>query len=122
MSLKSSHLNYLKVKGEFKIACSLRIFTQEEIELLKQFGHWFEGLANGDLEPFTEVQKSFVRVFTENMTPQTKHELLWFKYLGRLKLEQENPEKFKLDYSYEEQGFHTREDYYKLHPHRRNRN
>ncbi|WP_426432454.1 DUF413 domain-containing protein [Winogradskyella sp. HB-48] len=97
------------------------MFTQEEIELLKQFGHWFEGLANVDLVPFIEVQKAFVRVFTENTRPQTKHEILWFKYLGRLKLEQENLEKFKLDYSFKEQGFHTRADYYKLLPDRRNR-
>lgn len=121
MSRKLEHLEYLEQKGEFNIACSQTIFSQEEISHLKQYGHWFQGLTNGDLKPFTVSQKSFVKVFTEQVSPASEFEILWFKYLGRLKLEKEHPEGFKKAYSFKEQSFYTREDYYTLHPDRRNR-
>jgi len=118
---KSLHHSYLRQKGLFTIDCSVKIFTAVEIETLNKYGHWFMGLSNGDLEPFTKEQKDFTKIFMNNLLPETEYQKLWFKYLGRKQLELENPEKFKLDYQFKEEGFHTREDYFKLHPYMRNR-
>ncbi|WP_370477197.1 DUF413 domain-containing protein [Tamlana flava] len=121
MSSKSVHLDYIKAKGAFSVDCSFQIFSKEEIDVLQKYGHWFNGLVNGDLKPLTEAQKRFVEVVQEGLTPSNLFEKAWVKYLGRKRLEDENPELFKLSYQYKEEGFHTREDYYKLHPSRRNR-
>lgn len=116
MKTKSEHLKYLNSKGEFEIKCSLAIFSEKEIELLKKYGNWFLGLIKKELEPFTETQKKFLKVFEENVKPETFEEITWFKYQGRLKLEKNNPEKFKLNYSIKGDDFFSRDDYYKMHP------
>jgi uncharacterized protein YifE (UPF0438 family) len=116
MSNKKEHLEYIKLKGEFNIKCSNAIFSNLEIILLRKYGYWFSALINGDLEPITTIQKEFILAFKEGKTPVTFQEKTWFKYIGRLKLEKESPEKFKLNYSLEEDDFFSREDYYKIHP------
>lgn len=121
MSPKSIHLEYIKSKGAFTIDCSFQIFSKEEIEVLQKFGHWFHGLVSGELKPLTVEQKQFIQVIKEKRSPNTLYEKAWMKYLGRKRLEEANPEVFKLNFQYKEDGFHTREDYYLLHPSRRNR-
>ena len=121
MHTKKDHFIYLKDKGYFNIQCSLNTFTIEEIKILKKYGYWFNGLTNGDLTPFTKKQKQFVTVFMNNAVPKTVFEKIWFRYLFRRQQEPDDPNLFNLDYQIKEEGFHTREDYYKLHPSRRNR-
>jgi uncharacterized protein YifE (UPF0438 family) len=116
MSNKKEHFIYIKQKGEFNIRCSNAIFSNLEITLLRKYGYWFSALINGDLEPITKIQEEFILTFKESKTPVTFHEKTWFKYVGRLKLEKENPEKFKLNYSLKGDDFFSREDYYKIHP------
>lgn len=118
--MKKEHLEYIKSKGEFNIRCSNAIFSNLEINLLKKYGHWFSALINGDLKPITDNQEKFILTFKEEKTPETFEEKTWFKYIGRLKLEKENPEKFKLNYSVKGDDFFSREDYYKMHPEKKN--
>tara|TARA_R110001606_G_scaffold152205_1_gene292897 strand:- start:525 stop:890 length:366 start_codon:yes stop_codon:yes gene_type:complete len=120
MKTKEEHIKYLKSKGEFKPICSLAIFSNKEIELLRKFGNWFIGLNNGELEPFNETQKKFIQVFENSLKPETFEEKTWFKYVGRLKLEKEKPEKFKLNYSVKGDDFYSRDDYYKVHSEKKN--
>ena len=116
MSNKKEHLKYIELKGEFSIRCSNAIFSNLEIILLKKYGYWFSALINGDLELITKYKKSLFWHSKEVKTPLTFQEKAWFKYIGRLKLEKESPEKFKLNYSLQEDDFFSREDYYKIHP------
>ena len=52
---KETHLHYIEKKGKFIVACSLAIFTPQEIAVLEQYGHWFEALTNGTLLPFRSI-------------------------------------------------------------------
>lgn len=121
MDIKEEHLRYLRTKGEFTVDCSHVIFSLEEIEILQKYGHWFRALMNGTLIPFTELQKRFIAVMNHDEDPFSFEEKAWFKYLGRKKLEIEKPESFRINYMFEEDMFFTRDDYYKLHPGKRNR-
>ena len=116
MSNKKEHFKYIELKGEFNIRCSNAIFSNLEIILLKKYGYWFSALINDNLEPITKIQEEFILKFKEVKIPVTFQEKAWFKYIGRLKLEKESPEKFKLNYSLQEDDFFSREDYYKIHP------
>jgi uncharacterized protein len=121
MKDKAEHIKYLKSKGDFNINCCNSIFSNYEIEILKKYGNWFLGLTNGDLKPFSESQERFLQVANDKRKPETEMEKTWFKYLGRQKLEVENPEKFKLNYKIEDDSFFSRDDYYKLHPYKKNK-
>ena len=119
MSTKEEHNKYINSKGEFNILCSMKIFSEKEIILLRKYGNWFTGLINGDIEPFTKKQIEFIKTFQNSITPNTFEEIAWFKYNGRLKLELENPEKFKLNYTVKGDDFFSRDDYYKMHPYKK---
>ena len=121
MNTKKEHLDYIKSNGNFKFECSLAIFSPEEIELLRKYGNWFRGLSNGDLKPLTTLQEDFIKVANQKIKPKTFEEITWFKYCGRVKLEKENPEKFNLNFTLNDNEFFSREDYYKLHPFKKNR-
>ena len=81
MHTKKDHFIYLKDKGYFNIQCSLNTFTTEEIEILKKYGCWFNGLTNGDLTPFTKKLKQFVTVFMNNAVPKTVFEKIAHSFL-----------------------------------------
>lgn len=106
------HHQYIRQKGPFRIECSRAIFSNEEIELLEKYGHWFAALIDGILEPFTDEQKAFIDVFKNNEKPFTPEQVAWFKYIKRLELEHKHPEKFKLDYTSDtEDPFFSRSDW-----------
>ena len=50
-------------KGPYSIdsLCDLGLFTPEEIEILKKYGHWFYALVYGQVPLVTEKQKQFVK-------------------------------------------------------------
>lgn len=87
MSNKKTHLDYIKAKGKFTVACNHVIFSREEIELLEKFGHWFEALANGTLLPFNTEQEQFIEAAQMKRTPETDYEKVWFKYVKRKEIE-----------------------------------
>lgn len=84
---KKTHLDYIKAKGKFTIACNQIIFSDVEIELLEKYGHWFEALTSGTLLPFNPEQKQFVEVARQNTSPQTDYEKVWVKYIKRRQIE-----------------------------------
>tara|TARA_B110001452_G_C15160239_1_gene403571 strand:- start:558 stop:926 length:369 start_codon:yes stop_codon:yes gene_type:complete len=121
MNNKIEHNKYLKLKGDFNFDCPHLLFNESERKLLKKYGNWFLGLTIGDLKPFTKSQKQFIKVANGKKKPETKMEKIWSKFLCRKKLEKENPEKFNLNYMTQKDNFFSRDDFYKLHPNKKNK-
>jgi len=74
--------------------CSIAIFSEAELEILNEHGHWMAALASGELRPETAAQVRFVAVAEGELTPETPHEKVWRKVIGRLELER-RPNYFK---------------------------
>ena len=72
-----------------KWQCSREIFTPEELEILDGYGDKFKQLMNGERRPKTEAQKRFIEVSYGRCVPETEYEQVWWKYLQRIKLEQD---------------------------------
>ena len=115
MDLKEQHLQLIKERGRFFVDCSHAIFSMEELKLLEKYGHWFKALQTGEIKPFTNLQKQFVKVANGDEQPFSMEETAWFKYTGRKRLEKEDPGRFRVFYEPEKEFF-SNEDYYKMHP------
>jgi uncharacterized protein YifE (UPF0438 family) len=110
MSTRQDHQNYIKAKGTFTIDCNRCIFSKEETEILEKWGHWFQALADGELDPLNEDQDHFVQVARMEAQPVTEFEHAWFKYTNRKRIEAKNPERFeKKDYHAATDPFYSRE-------------
>ena len=108
-------MKLIRDRGDFSVDCSHSIFSTGELELLKCCGHWFAALGSGELKPITELQKRFIEIANEKETPFSIEEKAWFKYKGRKRIENENPESLQIEYRFGNEFF-LREDYYKMHP------
>ena len=64
----------------FTSAVPLTTFSTEERALLREYGVWLEGLADGGISPFTDSQRRFVAVAKGHAQPLSKFEKLWLKY------------------------------------------
>lgn len=71
----------------FELKCSREIFSERELGILRKWGHWFESLADGSLEPTTEAQKRFIKVARGQAEPISEYEIAWWKYIKRVELE-----------------------------------
>lgn len=109
MSNKQEHLAYWKSKGDFVIDCDLAIFSTEEIQILKRYGHWFRALTSGDLKPFTVMQQAFIDVAHEKREPITPAENAWFRYLKRKWIEEKYGDSLKKRYVPAQDTFYNRE-------------
>lgn len=110
ISIKAGlHKNYLKQKGRFTIDCNNIIFSDEEIEIIEKYGHWFKAICNGDLEIITERQRRFVQAMKGEREPFSPEEVAWHKYLGRKEVEAKYGDKLDYNYMPEEDGFYSRE-------------
>jgi uncharacterized protein YifE (UPF0438 family) len=108
--MKSEHLAYLKNKGTFRVDCSHKIFSDDEIAILEKYGHWFQALETGELMPYTDLQKEFVRVARGERGPFSVAEKAWFKYKGRKALEAADVEgRLKREYIPEDDTFYNRD-------------
>ncbi|WP_424963917.1 DUF413 domain-containing protein [Ekhidna sp.] len=88
-STKKDHLQYLQEKGQFRIENKIKnlpAFSDEMIEILEKYGHWFEALVEGILEPITEKQKMFIEA-VRNEHPFSIEEQAWVLYQKRKSLE-----------------------------------
>ena len=108
--LHNEHVKYLKEKGQYKLNCSCEIFNNEQIEILKEFGHWFTALVNGTLEPFTQAQRDFIKAANGETDPVSIEEKTWFLYLKRKEYEKKHGDRLKARYVPEEDAFFSRED------------
>lgn len=108
---KKDHLNYIKECGPFRIDCNRIIFSNDEIEILEKYGHWFAALEDGTLEPLTEKQRLFVEVANGLKQPYSLEEVTWFKYCKRKQIEEESGDSLYNTPVYKEGGFYTREQY-----------
>lgn len=109
MNTKQQHWAFIREKGHFKLDCSAIIFGTDELELLKQWGHWFQGLQDGTLKPFTDLQKNFVAMCQGERKPVSLEEKTWHKYINRKRIEAESGDSLRQHYEYREQGFYTRD-------------
>jgi uncharacterized protein YifE (UPF0438 family) len=107
--LEKEHKEFLSKKGQFKIDCQTHIFNNDEIEILKKYGHWFKALTDGTLVPFTDKQRQFIQVARGIQEPFSPEEWAWFKYLGRKRVEQEYPDLPYLNYIPDSDSFYNRE-------------
>lgn len=111
----ADHIAFIEKKGKFIIDCGTKIFSLEEIEYLEKYGHWSKALIDGELLPITEGQKDFIDKFKNNKKPITPEQVAWWKYRGRKRLEEKNPEKFNFDYTSDaEDPFFNRADWNKM--------
>ena len=53
------HKEYIKTKGIYPFNASTEYFKDEEIQLIKKFGYWFEGLCSGELPVINYEQKIY---------------------------------------------------------------
>lgn len=93
MKADPTHQPYLN--KPFRLPCSSKIFTKDEIESLKRFGVWMTGLLKGEIEPLTFKQKRFVRCIQKDLPPETFFELIYSKMLARVEYEKEDRESTK---------------------------
>ncbi|MBW1612893.1 MAG: DUF413 domain-containing protein [Deltaproteobacteria bacterium] len=114
MNTRKEHIEYIEVRGQFTIDCSTKIFSMEEIEILKKWGHWFTGLVSGELKPISEAQERFIDVINGEKEPFTTEEKTWFKYLGRKAVEKRYGDRLKVSYEAEVDTFYSREDKKKM--------
>jgi uncharacterized protein len=109
MKTKAEHLEYLKQKGPFDLEGDTAIFNNEEIQLLQQWGHWYNGLSSGELIPFTELQRRFVSVMKGEFDPFSLDEHAWFRYLGRKRVKEQKGDRFNPQHHIEDDNFYSRE-------------
>ncbi|WP_425390990.1 DUF413 domain-containing protein [Ekhidna sp.] len=111
-STKQDHLQYLKEKGQFKIDSkikNLRAFSDEMIDILEKYGHWFEALIEGKLDPISEKQRMFVDA-VKNEHPFSIEEQAWVLYKKRKSLEKGLKDALKRRPSIATDTFYDRED------------
>ena len=65
----------------FVFRCSREVFTEEELEVLEEYGRGLERLATGERLPDTPAQQRFVAVVRGEHEPKTIYERTWMKYL-----------------------------------------
>jgi len=109
MTNKQEHLVYWKSKGDFVIDCDLKIFSPEEIDILRHYGHWFRALTDGILQPCTIMQQAFVDVAHERRVPITPAEHAWFRYLKRKWIEEKYGDSLKNQYVPAQDTFYNRD-------------
>jgi hypothetical protein len=62
MDFKQKHLFYIQNRQPFKLKCKTVTFSNDQIEILEKYGHWFQALTEGEIEPITELQHEFIKV------------------------------------------------------------
>jgi uncharacterized protein YifE (UPF0438 family) len=114
MDSKGEHLEYIAHRGLYSIDCDTKVFSPEEIQVVEKWGHWFKALISGDLNPFTEAQKRFIKVMKREVEPCTLEEKAWFRYIGRKAVEKQYGDRLSIKYTPEEDTFYSREDKKKM--------
>lgn len=98
----------LAARNEFICPCEWRVFSAEELALIRRWGHWYQGLSDGTLTPLTEAQRTFVAAVHGEQKPEEPHAAAWWKVLRRLKLEQEHGPAMHSTYQVDADTFYNR--------------
>jgi hypothetical protein len=106
---KKDHTNYLREKGSFPIDCRQDIFTQDEREILYKYGYWFKALTDGDLEPYTQMQRRFILVAQGKEEAHYPEEIAWVKYLFRMNYEKKYGDRYSHEPKLDGDTFYSRE-------------
>ena len=89
MKAPEDHRKLLQ-KKDYTLRCSAKVFTSDEYDVLKEYGHWLEGLETGAIGPITPAQRLFVIVAQGREPPSEPMERLWIKYKNRVAWEKDN--------------------------------
>lgn len=103
MSERKDHLKYIGMKN-YRIKCSKEIFSVDELDILKIYGHWFNALTSGELVPFTKEQERFIEVHKNKLKPENEFEKAWWKYQRRIEIEESDPNISKIKYEWDEES------------------
>ena len=94
-----------KLLGQpFELKCEGEVFTEEELNILGQYGVWFAALCNGEIASMNDEQSIFVEdcrvyvgldlsdmvTFLSDRGEEDQIKTTWFKYLFRVKYEREH--------------------------------
>ena len=109
MSTRQDHLKFIKEKGKFAVDCNHGSFSTEEIEMLETYGHWFNALTSGELEPCTDSQRRFVLVAAGNEEPFSLEEVAWWKYLDQTAYEARRRDGVIIQYHIQNDTFYNRD-------------
>ena len=97
------HKDYIKSKGLYPFNGSSDYFKDEEIQLIKKFGYWFEALCSGKLPVINYEQKKFKHLYNKiyaviNEYPPssttwwkdlTNKQKVWIRYVRFLETEKQ---------------------------------
>ena len=106
---KKDHLDYIKKHGDYSFDCNRIIFEEVEVEIIENYGHWFEALTNGVLESLNEEHKRFVEVSNFRAEPITKFEKAWWKYLKRKEIEVNYKDSLYKEHNLKQDSFYNRD-------------
>ncbi|MCJ8503137.1 DUF413 domain-containing protein [Desulfatitalea alkaliphila] len=111
MSERKDHLKYIAMKN-YRIRCNKEIFSDDELYILKIYGHWFNALTSGKLIPFTKEQERFIEVHENKLKPENEFEKAWWKYQRRIEIEESDPNISKRKYEWhdESESWFSRKD------------
>lgn len=109
MSTKQEHLDLIATKGKFTMNCNHGSFSTEEIEMLENYGHWFNALTTGSLKPITDAQQRFILVATGTEYPFSLEEVAWWKYLDQTSYETRRRDGVIIQYYPQNDTFYSRD-------------
>lgn len=108
MSTKQEHLDFIAVKGKFNVDCKQDCFSTDEIEILERYGHWFNALTSGELQPISDTQQRFIVVANGKEDPFSLEEVAWWKYLDQKAFELRHKEGKIIQYHVQDDTFYNR--------------
>jgi uncharacterized protein YifE (UPF0438 family) len=85
--IEKAQLEYLKKMGKFRVDRNHKILKSHELDELEKYGHLFEALSSGRLQPANPKQEQFIEVARLKKKPETFYEWIWFKYIRRKDIE-----------------------------------
>lgn len=87
MKISKEHKKHLK-KNDFKLGIyRTDILSERQTDIIKKYGHWFEALTNGTIQPITDEQKRFIDVSKDIKEPVNEYETAWREYLDQKMIE-----------------------------------
>lgn len=94
---------------DFPFACDPRLFSEEQYTLIRRWGYWYQGLSESRLAPLNDAHRAFVEAVHAGSPPAENHAAAWWKYLKRLKIEEEHGDAMHSSHHEETDTFHNRE-------------